>query len=374
MSAATTYVVVGTVAFVLAALLTGALRRVALKYKLMDRPGKGKAHGSPTPYLGGVAIVIGTLAAWAIAAPLRDPRVLTVIGTGTLVAAFGVADDIRPSRVSVRLTVEFVAAGAVVASGARAGIVDAVPGIGNWPDIAVTVLWIVLMTNSFNLLDNSDGAAGGIAAVTAAALAVLTFRTGWESVAALQVAVSASCAGFLIHNWAPARIFMGDAGSLFLGFVISASAVFVFGLRHGSVLSDPWAMRVSGLLLLTFVAVVDTGTVVVSRYRAGRSLMQGGTDHTSHRLCALGLRTWQTAALLSAVAGISCTFGLLVTLGTVPAAGSLIVVLTVGIVLVVLAQLVRVGHADVITAAEPPSGIQSSKITSKRVGTSRSTE
>jgi UDP-GlcNAc:undecaprenyl-phosphate GlcNAc-1-phosphate transferase len=99
---------------------------------------------------------------------------------------------------------------------------------------------------------------------------------------------------------------------------------------------------VSGLLLLTFVAVVDTSTVVVSRYRAGRPLMQGGTDHTSHRLRALGLRTSQTAALLSAIAAISCTFGLLVMLGTVPAAGSLVVALTAGIVLVVLAQLVRV--------------------------------
>jgi len=336
------YVVVGTVAFVLAALLSEAMRRIALRYRLMDRPGKGKAHGSPIPYLGGVAIVIGTLAAWAIAAPPPDPQVLTLIVTGTLVAALGLADDIRPSRVSVRLTVEFLAAGVVVASGARVGIVGAVLGIGNWPDIGITVLWIVLMTNSFNLLDNSDGAAGGIATVTAATLAVLTLGTGWESIAALQLALSASCAGFLVHNWAPANIFMGDAGSLFLGFVTSASAVLVFGLHDGSVPPAPWAVRMSGLLLLTFVAAVDTGTVVVSRYRAGRPLMQGGTDHTSHRLRALGLRTSQTAALLSAVAGISCTFGLLVTLGTVPAAGSLAVALTAGIILVVLAQRIRV--------------------------------
>ena len=135
---------------------------------------------------------------------------------------------------------------------------------------------------------------------------------------------------------------MGDAGSLFLGFVTSASAVLVFGVHGGPVLPAPWAVRMSGLLLLTFVAAVDTGTVVVFRYRAGRPLMQGGTDHTSHRLQALGLRTSQTAALLSAVAWISCTFGLLVTLGTVPAAGSLAVALTAGIILVVLAQRIPV--------------------------------
>jgi UDP-GlcNAc:undecaprenyl-phosphate/decaprenyl-phosphate GlcNAc-1-phosphate transferase len=135
---------------------------------------------------------------------------------------------------------------------------------------------------------------------------------------------------------------MGDAGSLFLGFVTSASAVLVFGVHGEPALPAPWAVRMSGLLLLTFVAAVDTGTVVVFRYRAGRPLMQGGTDHTSHRLRALGLRTSQTAALLSAVAWICCTFGILVTLGTVPAAGSLAVALTAGIILVLLAQRIRV--------------------------------
>lgn len=334
------YIVAGTVAFVLAALLTEAMRRIALRYQLVDRPAQGKAHRSPTPYLGGVAIVVGTLTAWVTAAPPRYPQVLTLIAGGVIVAMLGLADDIRPSRVSVRLAVELFAAGAIVASGARVGIVGAVPGVGDWPDVVITVLWIVLMTNSFNLLDNSDGVAGGIAAVTAAALAVLTFGTGWQSIGVLQLAVSASCAGFLVHNWAPARIFMGDTGSLFLGYVTSGSVVLVFGVQHGP--AAPWAVRVSGLLLLTFVAVVDTGTVVVARYGAGRPLTQGGTDHTSHRLRALGLRTSQAAALLSAVAVISCTFGLLVTLGTVPAVASLAVASTAGIILVVLAQRVRI--------------------------------
>lgn len=336
------YAMVGAVAFVLTALFTEAMRRIALKYRLMDVPGKTKAHRTPTPYLGGAAIVMGALAAWAIAVPPRDPQVLTLILTGTIISLLGLADDIRPLRVSVRLSVEFLAAGAFVASGARAGVFGSLHGIGNCCYIAITVLWIVLMTNSFNLLDNSDGAAGSIAAVTAAALAVLAFGAGWESISVFLFAVSASCAGFLIHNWAPARIFMGDAGSLFLGFVTSASAVFVFGLHNGSDPPAPWADRTSGLLLLTFVAAVDTGTVVVSRYRTGRPLMKGGTDHIAHRLRVLGLRTSQAAALLSAVAGISCIFGLLVTFGALPAVGSLAVVLTAGITVVVLAQWVRV--------------------------------
>lgn len=336
------YAVVGAIAFVLTALFTEAMRRIALKYRLMDVPGKAKAHRTPTPYLGGAAIVMGALAAWAIAVPPRDPQVLTLILTGTMISLLGLADDIRPLRVSVRITIEFLAAGAVVASAARVGVFGSGHGIGNWCLIITTVLWIVLMTNSFNLLDNSDGAAGSIAAVTAAVLAVLAFGAGWESIAIFLLAVSASCVGFLIHNWAPARIFMGDAGSLFLGFVTSASAVFVFGLHNGPVPPGSWADRASGLLLLTFVGAVDTGTVVVSRYRAGRPLMQGGTDHISHRLRVLGLRTSQATALLSAVTGISGIFGLLVTFGTLPAVGSLTVVLTAGITVVVLAQRVRV--------------------------------
>ena len=336
------YIVVGAIAFVLTSLFTEAMRRIALRYRLVDVPGKAKAHMAPTPYLGGVAIIMGTLGAWAIPLLPRYPEVLALIVTGSLVSVLGLADDIRPLRISVRLTIEFLAAGAVVASGARAGAFGPLRSVGHWSEIAIAVLWIILMTNSFNLLDNSDGAAGGIAAVTAAALAVLALGAGWESIAAFLLAISASCAGFLVHNWAPARIFMGDAGSLFLGFVMSSSAVLILGLHNQSIPPTSWAVRASGLLLLTFVAVVDTGTVIVSRYRAGRPLMRGGTDHISHRLRALGLRPSQSAALLSAVAGVSCTFGLLVAFGAVPAAGALAVALAAGISVVMLAQLVRV--------------------------------
>jgi UDP-GlcNAc:undecaprenyl-phosphate/decaprenyl-phosphate GlcNAc-1-phosphate transferase len=335
-------VVVSGVAFILAAVLTEAMRRIALKHRLMDRPGRGKAHGNATPYLGGVAIVVTTVTAWAIVTPSPDPQVLMLIVTGFLVAMLGLVDDVRPSRVSVRLLLEFLAAGIVVASGARVGIVGAVPGIGDWPDMVFTVLWIVLMTNSYNLLDNSDGAAGSIAVMTAAVMAVLPFGTGWTSMAMFELAISASCAGFLVHNWPPARIFMGDAGSLFLGFVISGSAVLIFGLHNGSLPSVSWTARAASLLLLTFVATVDTGIVIVSRCRAGRPLTQGGTDHTSHRLRALGLRTAHATILLSAVAGISCTLVLLVSTGLLPGAVVLVAVLTTGVILVMIAQRVRV--------------------------------
>lgn len=335
------YLLADTGAFVLVVLLTGAMRRVALRYGVVDWPGKQKAHAGPTPYLGGVAIAFGALAATGLAAPPFDPRILALLAAAVAMLLLGLLDDLKPLGVGVRVAVECTAAALVVAAGARIGIIGRVPGLGYWPDIIITLMWIVLMTNSFNLLDNSDGAAGGIAVVTSAALAAMAFGSGWESLGVVQLALSAGCAGFLVYNWAPAKIFMGDAGSLFLGFVLSASAAL---LAHSSGPGPGrfWIVRICGLLLLTFVAAVDTSTVVLSRRRAGRSVVQGGTDHTAHRLRALGFGTSGAAALLSAGAGLSCAAGLLVVFGSLPAAVALAVTIAIGISLVGLAQRVRV--------------------------------
>jgi UDP-GlcNAc:undecaprenyl-phosphate GlcNAc-1-phosphate transferase len=130
-------------------------------------------------------------------------------------------------------------------------------------------------------------------------------------VSVLLVALACGCAGFLPHNWTPARIFMGDAGSLFIGFVISASALFVFARTDDT--------GVAGPLMVTFVATVDTCVVLVSRRRAGRPLMLGGTDHVSHRLRRLGLSTGQVAFALSGTAAVTCLAVVPVLKGWVPA-------------------------------------------------------
>jgi UDP-GlcNAc:undecaprenyl-phosphate GlcNAc-1-phosphate transferase len=148
--------------------------------------------------------------------------------------------------------------------------------------------------------------------VSAAALSVSAFLVGQRSVGVLLLALACGCAGFLPHNWTPARIFMGDSGSLFIGFVISVSALFVCeGSRSGAIVAGP--------LMVTFVATVDTCVVLVSRRRAGRPLMLGGTDHVSHRLRRLGMRIPQVAMVLFAVAAVSSLLGVLVASGVLPA-------------------------------------------------------
>ena len=165
------------------------------------------------------------------------------------------------------------------------------------------------------------------------------------SVAALLVALSAGCAGFLVHNWHPAQIFMGDAGSLFLGFVISSATVMI--CDTGDFSRDFDLSRGSGMLLMTFVPVVDTCTVMLSRQRAGYRWNQGGKDHIAHRLQAIGLSTTHTAILLSVTAAVTTVLGSSVVIGMLPARGALGAAAAVGAAIVALAQKVEVHRPEV---------------------------
>jgi UDP-GlcNAc:undecaprenyl-phosphate/decaprenyl-phosphate GlcNAc-1-phosphate transferase len=318
---------VAVMAFALVGILTEFARRLAVRLSLTDRPGARKSHKQPTPYLGGAAIVIGVLVPTAVAVGGADPRVRILLVAATAVALLGLADDLRPLPPYPRLAIEGLAATAVV--GGQVKI------FGNWLDYVVPVVWIVLITNSFNLLDNMDGAAAGVACATAAALALPALMVGQNGAVVLLMALACGCAGFLPHNWTPARIFMGDAGSLFIGFVIAASALLVFAspAHHASV---------TGPLMVTFVATVDTCVVMVSRHRAGRPLMLGGTDHVSHRLRRLGFTTWQVALALSGTAGITCLAVIPVVRGWIPAPVPLVIGAGLGTALVWLLQKVPV--------------------------------
>jgi UDP-GlcNAc:undecaprenyl-phosphate/decaprenyl-phosphate GlcNAc-1-phosphate transferase len=286
-------------ALIVTDVLSEVLRRIALRRGITDRPDARKAHRRPVPYLGGVAIAAGTLAPAAILVPHRGHAATMIILAGAAVALVGLVDDCRSLHPVTRLLAEALAATAVVVFAGHVHI------LGSRLDTVLAVGWIVLLTNSFNLLDNMDGAAATIAFVSASFLAAAAYLAGETGIALLLLALTAGCLGFLIHNWAPARMFMGDAGSLFIGFVISASAVWI------NVPCRPSA-RMAELLLLTFVATVDTCLVLISRRRAGRSFLAAGTDHASHRLRRLGLSTQRVNLALCGATALSCSCGLLV--------------------------------------------------------------
>lgn len=293
-----TVLIVGAVAFLVALAGVPGVRRLAVKTGVLDTPEQGKMHTGATPYFGGLAI---GFAALLIPSIFQDwTRQAAYIGVAAImVSVCGLIDDLRNLHPYVRLGVEVMAAGLAVHAGARIDI------FANWIDVALTIIWLVVITNSFNLLDNMDGVAGSIATATAVALVVAAVLERQILVGALGAAVAGACIGFLVYNWHPASIFMGDAGSLLLGFLL---AVVSLKLKFPSSHSH----SVTAVVLIMFPAVFDTTLVIISRTRAGRSIMLGGTDHTSHRLHRLGLPIRWVAFTLGFFAVICATLGVLV--------------------------------------------------------------
>jgi UDP-GlcNAc:undecaprenyl-phosphate/decaprenyl-phosphate GlcNAc-1-phosphate transferase len=215
----------------------------------------------------------------------------------------------------------------VVLAGGRIGL------FGHWLDPVVTVAWIVALANSFNLLDNMDGTAATVAVASGCLIAGAAYLGGQSGLALLLITLSAGCLGFLIHNWAPARMFMGDAGSLFIGFLLAAAAVMV-RVPGGA------TARLAELFLFTFVATVDTCLVVIARPRAGLSCFTAGTDHVSHRLRTMGLTVPQVALTLFTVAGLAGLCGVGVATARLPGVLTLVAAATGAAALILL--LIRV--------------------------------
>jgi UDP-GlcNAc:undecaprenyl-phosphate GlcNAc-1-phosphate transferase len=323
---------------VVAWILTPLLLAVALRKQALDIPDERKAQTNPVPYLGGIAIVGGFSAmVFAAAALDRASSVLIdlafLLGTGLVLALMGLLDDLRGGiSAYLRLAVE-VAAGVVVYETGSGALL----GGPAWLDLAVTALWVVGVTNAFNLLDNMDGLSAGIATIAAATFALLAALHGQYLVAALAAGTAGCAAGFLRHNFHPARIYMGDAGSLFLGYLLA-----VIGLKL-TLTGTPAVVALWVPLLVLGVPIFDTTLVLWQRLAHRRNPMQGGRDHASHRLVWVGVPVPVAVVLLYA-AGI-CLGWLAILLARLDTGSGLLLVgfvLTVGLFLLGLLAAVPV--------------------------------
>ncbi|GII54644.1 undecaprenyl-phosphate alpha-N-acetylglucosaminyl 1-phosphate transferase [Planotetraspora thailandica] len=329
----------GVAGFLLTAGLMGPLRRLAVRWDLTDRSQSRHVRARPIAFLGGFAIVLGTLLPVLAVLGVSDRRVTAILVAAVAVAFLGLVDDVRPLPVATRLIAESLAAGLVVASGVQ------ITFTGQWMDGPVTVMWIVVITNSFNLLDNMDGALGGVTVVTAVVLVGSALVGAQAPLAMLVFALACAALGFLTHNWAPARMHMGGSGSLFIGFVLTCSSIaLVTGAGPDTICA--------GLLLPAFVAVVDTGVVLVSRLLAGRPLLIGGADHVSHRLRRAGIGARGVASALTVAAAVSGSLGLTVALGW---ASPLTVAAVAGSTAVILIGVMQ--GVDVYAPARPVSDL-----------------
>lgn len=284
------------VSLVLAASLTPVARFYARRVGLVAKPKEDRWHKKPTALLGGAAIVVAVLTSFLIFSPFpaRGPTLAWLVGAAAI-ATVGVYDDIRGLRPSTKLIAQIVVALLPISLGLR------IPGFHPLLSFCVAAFWIVGITNAFNLLDNMDGLAAGVAAIAAIVLGLHALRSGDLTLAAAAAAVAGASVGFLAFNFYPASIFMGDGGSLFLGYSLGTLSLMNMTARpivSVAVIAVP--------VLLLAIPIFDTTLVTVLRILNRRSIAQGGRDHSSHRLVSFGLsepRAVTVLYLISATTG-----------------------------------------------------------------------
>jgi UDP-GlcNAc:undecaprenyl-phosphate/decaprenyl-phosphate GlcNAc-1-phosphate transferase len=283
------------VALVVALGATPVVRALARRFGFIARPTGDRWHRQPTALLGGVAVGIATLVAFLVS-PWPPPG-LVVLGAASL-AMFvtGLVDDLVRLRPATKLTLQIAAASAVVWGGVRLGWTESLT-----IDSVLTLFWLIAATNAFNLVDNMDGACAGVGAIAAGALCVLGLMSpagaGPESL--MAAAVCGALIGFLVFNFRPASIFLGDSGSLFVGLLLGGLTAWA-----GARANHPVGVVVVPVLVLA-VPIFDTMLVTVARKLSGRPASQGGTDHTAHRLVALGFSEVNAVLFLYVVAALS---------------------------------------------------------------------
>lgn len=306
------FMILGLSAFALTGLLTWPIRALAIRMGAMDAPNLArKTQAEPVPYLGGVAIALGisliTLGAVFVGAEnfvgednrqLKD-LALTILLPALALGAMGLFDDLRSLSPWPRLIAQTVVGTLIAFVIVENGTIGTPFGdSGSWLNTLVTIVWIVGICNSINFFDNLDGAASGAVAIAALGVFFIAVDRGQELVSALSIVTAGATIGFLMWNKSPAKIYMGDAGALFLGVVISVATI-----RLSPGITPTWQSLAIPVMLLA-VPLLDTCVAVISRLVRGVSPLTGGKDHLSHRLVRAGISRRMAAISLWSASGL----------------------------------------------------------------------
>jgi UDP-GlcNAc:undecaprenyl-phosphate GlcNAc-1-phosphate transferase len=296
-------IIAGLVSLSLSLILVPTIRKYSYRLDAIAVPRVDRWHSQPTPKIGGVGIFLAYIITFLILTLLNRGSLTQwplYLGS-TIIFILGVIDDYRRISAPAKLVGEIIAAAIVVFFGRN---IDFFPV--EFLNILVTFIWLVGITNAINLLDNMDGLAGGVTFIAAILLSVLFWKSGNIDLLMISLALAGSTLGFLIFNFPPASIFMGDSGSLFLGFTLSALAI-------ARVPQASNLLAVMGVPTLLFLLpILDTSLVTITRVLRGQSITQGGRDHTSHRLIAFGLSEKQAVIILYSVAIIAGALGVVI--------------------------------------------------------------
>jgi UDP-GlcNAc:undecaprenyl-phosphate GlcNAc-1-phosphate transferase len=266
----------------------------------MDSPqGQLKKHTAPIPYLGGLAIyfafLMGILSALIMTPPEDGPRVLALLAGGTVMAILGLVDDLFSLGPGVKFLFQVFAACLLILFGVQLEFMPSHPWLGK----ALTVFWVLAVTNAVNLIDIMDGLAGGVTVIVCFGFAMVPFLGPHSYVHLTAAALGGSVMGFLPYNYQPARIYMGDSGALFLGFVLA-------GLAMGHGYSQVNIVGLLAPLLILGVPLYDTALVMFLRFLKKRSMFRGSNDHLALRLRAVGLTVKQVVGVLWGLSILLC--------------------------------------------------------------------
>ncbi len=308
MSTALVPTLVLAVAFILSAALVPLAAAIARRFDILDHPGPRKIHSRPTPRVGGIAVwaafTIVVLTGYFgfplverlgfVQQHFQGPvtflreayrvegKLIAVMLGGTVAFVVGLLDDVLGGRFgpSRKLAGQLIAALALLAAGVRTDVL-----VFDWLNVALTLVWVIGITNAFNLLDNMDGLSAGVALVASLVLLLNAWLLGEFFISLVLLAFMGSLLGFLVFNWHPATIFLGDCGSLFIGFTMASLTLLERYVSHAPSSYFPVLMPV----LVLALPILDTTTVVFIRLREHRPIYVGDSRHLSHRLVSLGM-------------------------------------------------------------------------------------
>lgn len=318
------YIMIFLAAFVMALAITPLAIRIAPKIGAIDIPKDNRRmHTKAMPRFGGMAIYIGTIGAMIAFLPM-NAKLLGVIAGGTLIFLVGMIDDILGMPARVKLFAQIICAVILFQFSVRISFVGNPFGDGFyffpwWLSLVVTVVWIVGITNTVNLVDGLDGLAAGIAFIASISISYTAYLTDRPEISLATLAIAGASLGFLPFNFNPAKIFMGDSGSLFLGFMLAG--ISVMGPMKGATI----IATVVPMLVLA-LPIFDTVFAIIRRLVNGKPIMQADKGHLHHRIMAVGLGQKRTVLTLYGISGIMGVAAILLSRGLWVETGILVLV------------------------------------------------
>ena len=305
------YFLIVIVAFVISFAVTPFAIKIAPKINAMDVPKDARRmHTKAMPRFGGISMFLGTETALALFLH-NDPKVLTILFGGACIYVIGVIDDIRGMGAKLKFILQILTAIVVYIGGIQIDFVknpfdeEAYIFFPGWLSFLITVLWVVGITNTVNLIDGLDGLAAGVSAIASGCIAYTAVLSGQFDVGLAMLAVSGGALGFLPFNFHPAKIFMGDSGSLFLGFMIAA--ISILGSTKGATLI---ATIVPFLVL--GLPIFDTTFAIIRRWVNGYPIMSADKGHIHHRIMATGIGQRRTVLIMYCISAIMGMVAILV--------------------------------------------------------------